>query len=103
MKKNDSLVIKVLKVVIAIASVIICGITILYLLEVFGIKEVSYFSEHFAIPVIFTIVGILAFLLPIANKENIKTDDKGDKMMPVISILLFLCAIFSCIMSFMNK
>ena len=38
------------------------------------------------------VVGILAFLLPMANKENLRTDDRGDKMMPIIGILLFICA-----------
>jgi uncharacterized membrane protein len=48
-------------------------------------------------------IGVLAFLLPMANKENLKTDDKGDKMMPIIGIMLFICAIFSCLMSYMAK
>ena len=51
-----------------------------------------------------TIIGVVsALLLPMANKENLKTDDKGDKMMPIIGIMLFICAIFSCLMSFMTK
>ena len=104
MKKQDSKLIKVVKVVIAISSIIILGITCLYLYELFITPDnISYFSKHFAMSVIFVIIGILAFLLPMANKENIKTDDKGDKMMPIIGIMLFICAIFSCIMSFMTK
>ena len=104
MKQKDTKLVKAVKVVITISTVIILGITGLYLYETFFTPEnISYFSQHFAISVIFVVIGILAFLLPMVNKENIKTDDKGDKMMPFIGVMLFICAIFSCIMSFMTK
>lgn len=103
MQKNDSSIIKILKVVIIVATIIIICVTGVYLYEIFTEKEVSFFSKHFALPIVFMVVGILAFLLPMANKENLRTDDRGDKMMPIIGILLFICAIFSCLMSFMTK
>lgn len=103
MNKNDSSIVKILKVVIVIATIIIIGVTGVYLYEIFAEKEVSFFSKHFALPIVFMVVGVLAFLLPMANKENLRTDDRGDKMMPIIGILLFVCAIFSCLMSFMAK
>ena len=103
MNKKDSSIVKILKIVIIISTIIIVGVTGVYLFESLGEREVSFFSKHFAIPIVFIVVGILAFLLPMANKENIRTDDKGDKMMPIIGILLFICAIFSCLMSFMTK
>ena len=104
MKKEDTKLVKGVKVVIAISTVIVLAITGLYLYEIFfNSGNISFFSEHFAISVIFIVIGVLAFLLPMVNKENIKTDDKGDKMMPIIGIMLFICAIFSCLMSFMTK
>ena len=104
MKKTDTKLVKIVKVVITISTIIVLGITGLYLYEIFfNPNEISFFSQHFAISVIFIVIGILAFLLPMVNKENLKTDDKGDKMMPIIGIMLFICAIFSCLMSFMTK
>ena len=104
MKKQDSTLVKVVKIVIVIAALIVLGITGLYLYELFFRPDnISFFSKHFAISVIFVVIGVLAFLLPMVNKENLKTDDKGDKMMPIIGIMLFICAVFSCLMSFMTK
>ena len=104
MKKQDTKMVKIVKVVIGIATAVILGLTGLYLYETFyNADNISYFSQHFAISVIFVIIGILAFLLPMVNKENVRTDDKGDKMMPIIGVMLFICAIFSCLMSFMTK
>ena len=104
MKQKDSNLVKIVKVVIAISTVIILAITGLYLYETFFTPDnISFFSKHFAISVIFIVIGVLAFLLPMVNKENIKTDDKGDNMMPIIGVMLFICAIFSCLMSFMTK
>ena len=103
MNKNESLIFKVLKVVIIISMIIIIGITGFYFYEILGEKEPSYFSVHFALPIIFMVVGILAILLPMANKEKLTTNDKGDKMMPVIGVILILVAIISCIFSFINK
>ena len=102
MNKNDTPIVKVLKVVIVISMMIIIGITGYYLKEIFGENEPSYFSVHFALPIVFTVVGILAILLPMASKENLSTNDKGDKMMPIIGVILVVFAIFTCILSFMK-
>ena len=102
MKKNETPIVKIVKVVIIISMVIIMGITGFYLYEIFGEKEPSYFSVHFALPIVFMVVGVLAILLPKANKQNLSTDDKGDKMMPIIGVLLIVFALFSCFLSFMK-
>lgn len=98
---NNKNIVTITKIISVIAFVVICLIAGLYLFESFSGKEPSYFSVHFAIPIIMFILGVLAILLPKVNGTKYLSNAQGDKMMPVVGVLLILCSLATLLMSYL--
>ena len=52
------------------------------------------------VPIILSIIGAIAMFLPTVSAKTLSGDDKGDKMMYGVGLLLFLCALISLLTSF---
>lgn len=89
------------KIVVIVAFVCAVALTILYFVEQSNGNQ-SYFSYHFAIPIILFLVGIIAIILTRISLKSYSGESKGDNLMIVVGILLFVCSIFSLIMSYVN-
>lgn len=88
-----------MRIIIVISFLFVIACTIVYFVE-FDSQNKSYFSLHFAIPVILLFVGIIAILLSCLSKKNYSGENKGDTMMIGVGALLILCSIISLIMSY---
>ncbi len=89
------------KIIVFIAFICAVALTVLYFVEQSNGSQ-SYFSYHFAIPITLFLVGIIAVFLTRISLKNYSGESKGDNLMIVVGILLFVCAIFSLIMSYVN-
>lgn len=88
------------KIIVGIGMTIIFIVGTIYFIDVFVNEEVSFFSQHFVFPIVLSIVGAIALFLPTGSQKSYAGDDRGDKMMFGVGILLILCAVISLIMSF---
>ena len=98
-KKNNGMLLA-FRIIIVIAFIFVVTCTILYFMEV-GKEEKSYFSMHFAIPIILFFVGVIAIMLCTLSKKSMTGESKGDTMMIGVGLLLFLCSILSLIFSYL--
>lgn len=98
--KNNLKVGIVPKIVMTIGMVIIFALGALYYYESFVVGELSFFTSHFLIGIVLAIIGCFAIYMPTVSQKSYSGDDRGDKMMFVIGLILFLCAIISIIVSF---
>lgn len=87
------------RIVIVISFVFVVTCAIIYFME-FGKEEKSYFSLHFALPIILFLVGLIAIMMSTLSKKNISGESKGDNMMIGVGLLLFLCSILTLIFSY---
>ncbi len=97
--KNTTLL-RVFRIIIFIAFVLIVACTILYFVE-FNSETKSYFTMHFALPCILFMVGIIAILMAALSIQSISGESKGDNFMIVVGILLVLCSIISLVWSYL--
>lgn len=97
MKKKDL----VFKIVVGIALAIVVAIAIVYFVEA-GNDVKSYFTLHFAVPIILTMVGVIALLLPKVTTKSYSGESRGDNFMIIVGFLLFICAIISIIFSYVG-
>ena len=88
-----------LKIIILIAFVFVVTCTIIYFVE-FDKPEKSFFSLHFALPIILFFVGIIAALMSYLSKKSMTGENKGDHMMMIVGFLLMLISILTLIFSF---
>lgn len=91
-----------LKIVMGIAAGIIVGLLIYYLIELYVIGKLSYFTTHFTIAVCLFCIGIIALLLPKINQRKFSGEGKGDSMMIVVGFLLILCSLISIMISYLG-
>ncbi|MDE7105573.1 MAG: hypothetical protein K2O22_00215 [Anaeroplasmataceae bacterium] len=87
------------RIIIVIAFLFVITCTIIYFMEV-NQEHRSYFSMHFALPIILFLVGVIAIMLSTLSKMNLSGENKGDNMMLGVGLLLMLCAIVTLIFSF---
>lgn len=99
MKQQNSVFLLVFKAIITISFLIIVALTVLYFMDIENAGYL-YFKEHFAISIILLLVGVIAFMLPRMNKKSYQGENKGDNLMLMVSILLVLLAIGTCIFSY---
>ncbi|MDE6407501.1 MAG: hypothetical protein K2K48_04575 [Anaeroplasmataceae bacterium] len=99
MQKKNNRMLLAFRIIIVIAFIFVVTCTILYFMEV-GQPEKSYFSKHFALPIILFFVGVIAIMLSILSKKSMSGENKGDTMMIGVGVLLFLCAILTLIFSY---
>ncbi|MDE7161808.1 MAG: hypothetical protein K2N65_03505, partial [Anaeroplasmataceae bacterium] len=70
----------VFKIVILIAFIFVVTSTVLYLME-WGHENRSYFTEHFALPIVLLFVGVIAVFLTLLSKLSMSGENKGDNIM----------------------
>lgn len=88
-----------------ILSVVIALIVIFggyYVVELFIIEVKSYFTQHFLGSIILFLVGIAALLMPMVSQKRLAGENKGDSLMIIVAFLLFICSLFSIVMSYMG-
>ncbi len=90
----------IFKIIFCLIAAVIISLVIFYFIDIQD-KEASYFTKHFAISIILLMCAIVAFILPYVSSKSYRGDKKGDKMMIVISFLLFAFAIFQMILSYL--
>lgn len=88
-------------IIVYVSFIIIVACVIIYFVDLFG-ETKSYFTEHFAISIILALIGVIALLLPRISKKSYSGDDKGDKLMNIVGVLLLACSIFSLVMSYLS-
>ncbi len=89
------------KVIIVISFLSIIASTVVYFIES-SKGEMSYFSKHFAVGLDLFLVGIIAIIMPKLAAQSLQGENKGDKMMGFVGLLLFLFAILTVIFSFVK-
>lgn len=89
------------KIIIGVGMAAIFAIGINYFIEAFtGDGTLSFFTQHFMLPIVLSIIGAIAIFLPMTAQKSLSGDDKGDNMMYGVGILLFVCAIVALATSF---
>ncbi len=96
-KKNDLL----LKIIIACMVAITLSMGIFFVVEMYILNKVSYFSKHFLLSICLFCIGIIALLLPRINSKKFSGENKGDSLMVVVGFLLIICSLFSIMISYM--
>ena len=90
---------------IKIALSILAGLTLVLVLYYgvyyFILEQSNYFIDHFVSSIIMILIGGCAILLPTLNGQKLTGENKGDNMMLVVGVLLFICALVSIIISYM--
>ena len=97
--KNNNKFNTIFKVMTYITFVIVFGLTVLYLFESEK-GQLSFFTSHFAIPIVLFLVGIIAILMPLISNKSYRGENKGDNFMFVIGLILFASSIITLILSF---
>lgn len=101
-KNNNSKENLYIKIILAIVMVFIVILGGYYVIELFVINKTSYFTKHFLTSCILFLVGVGALLMPMVSQKKYSGENKGDSLMIVVAFLLFICSLFSIIMSYMG-
>lgn len=97
-QKNKGLFIA-FKIFILIAFIFVVTCTVIYFMEV-GHENKSYFSLHFALPIILFLVGVIAIMLSMLSRLSISGESKGDMMMIGVGLVLILISIITLALSY---
>ena len=97
-QKNTPLM-SIFRVIILIAFVVVMSCTILYFVEMNSDNK-SYFTIHFALPLILFMVGIIALFMAMLSKQSLTGE--GDNLMIVVGILLMVCSVIALVWSYFN-
>ncbi|MCR4897623.1 MAG: hypothetical protein K5892_00195 [Acholeplasmatales bacterium] len=104
-----------LTIIIAILAVISIAVVVEYIVEIliwnnnpdnvkgtqYIYKHISFFAKHFSLAISMALVGTIAMMLVKANRgESRFSQNKGEDLMVVVSLLLYLCAIAALIIPF---
>ena len=92
------------KLIIKIIIAILLAITITFSVIVFIYiqkPEVPYWINHFGFALVLIPISAIAMLLPMLNQSRYVGDGKGDSLMVIVSILLFLSALLSIGLSYL--
>lgn len=90
------------RIIVYVAVAVVVGLAVLYFIESTN-QTMSFFSLHFAVPIILAMIGIIAILLPKLTKKSYSGDTKGDNFMTLVGVLLILCAVMSLGLSFIQQ
>lgn len=88
----------ILKLIMLICAMLIITLIALFLFDI-GDGEFNYFNQHFMLPLCLFFIGIIALILPNVTKSKF-SDNKGDKIMPVVGFMLIVCAFLSLFLSY---
>ena len=98
-QENNKSIFLVFKIIILIAFIFVVTCTVIYFIEL-GHENRSYFSIHFALPIVLLFVGVIAIMLSFLSKLSLSGENKGDNIMVGVGAVLFLCAIITLVMSY---
>ncbi|MBD5391141.1 hypothetical protein HDR67_03965 [bacterium] len=87
------------KIIIFVAFVFVVTCTAIYLLEM-GHENRSYFTIHFALPIVLLFVGVIAIFLSMLSRLSLSGESKGDMLMIGVGLVLFLCSIITLALSY---
>ncbi len=88
------------KMILSIGMAIIIGLGILYFIEAYH-GTISFFTKHFLLPIVLFVVGAIAIFLPNVSRRSYSGDDKGDKLMLGVGVLLIFCSFLTLGLSFL--
>ena len=94
--KKEKLIIRTIIAVLLVIAITFSVITFIYLQK----PEVPYWINHFGFALILFPISGIALLLPMLNQSKFVGDGKGDSLMIIVAILLFLSAILSIVLSY---
>lgn len=87
------------KIIILIAFIFVVTCTIIYFMEM-GHENRSYFSMHFALPIVLLFVGVIAIMLSLLSRLSLSGESKGDMLMIGVGLVLFVCSIITLALSY---
>ena len=90
-----------IKVILAVLASITLVLLAYYGVSYYVLEQSNYFLEHFASALIMLAIGGCAILMPMLNSTKMTGENKGDNMMLVVGVLLFICSLVSIIISYM--
>lgn len=92
---------KTLQLILRILVIITCAFAIFMASYVFMGKPMPGILNEIGPGLAIMLVGIIATLLPVLNKMDVNSGDRGDTMMKIIGLILIVIGIgtiiFSCI------
>ena len=94
--KKEKLIIKIILAVLLTIAITFTVLVFIYLQQ----PEVPYWINHFGFFLILTPVSGIALLLPMLNQSRYSGDGKGDSLMLIVAILLFLSGLVSIGLSY---
>jgi hypothetical protein len=97
--KKEKLIIKIIIAVLLAIAVTFSVIVFIYIQR----TDVPYWINHFGFALILIPISGIAMLLPMLNQSKYVGDGKGDSLMVIVSILLFLSALLSIGLSYLIK
>ncbi len=97
--KKEKLIIKIIIAVLLAIAVTFTVIVFIYIQR----TDVPYWINHFGFALILIPISGIAMLLPMLNQSKYVGDGKGDSLMVIVSILLFLSALLSIGLSYLIK
>jgi zinc transporter ZupT len=104
MNKSNKIINKklelLIRIIVILSIVLLLGLTVYYAIFYFIKEESNYFLDHFASMCMMVLIGINAIFTTILNKNKISGDNKNDKLMIVVGILLIICGLLSLLISF---
>ena len=101
MKSNKAFML-VCRILIIVAMIGIATVGILYFIDMKN-PEPSYFIKHFGLAIILFMTSIIAFVMPLVSNKNLSGENKGDKMMITVAVLLILCGLLSIFTSYIQQ
>ncbi len=94
--KKEKLVIRIIIAALLAVAITFSVITFIYMQQ----PEVPYWINHFGFALILFPISGIALLLPMLNQSKFVGDGKGDSLMVIVAILLFLSGILSIVLSY---
>ena len=104
-----------LTIIIAILAIISIAVVVEYITEIliwnsnpdnvkgtrYIYNHISFFAKHFSLAISMALVGTIAMMLVKANSNNSRfSQNKGEDLMVIVSLLLYLCSIAALVISF---
>lgn len=100
-RKNNSKQFLVLQTILRVVVILTLGFAVYMAYFIFANQEMPALLGKFGPGLAIFLVGVIAFFLPILNKMNLNTSDRGDNMMKIVGIILMILGIgtiiFNCI------
>lgn len=91
-----------IRILMIISIIFLLAVSFYYAFFFFIIEESNYFLVHFASMIMMVLVGVISILMVQLNKTRISGDNKDDKIMIVVGVLLIISGLLSLIISYIS-